>query len=172
MSSVLTVEVVPMVRAHLGAVLAIDALVYPKPWSASLYKQELRSNERVHLTALIDGVVVGHGGLMLLHDEGHVSTVAVDPDWQRRGVARRLMVGLCRAAIERGMAAMTLEVRVSNRPAQELYRQFGFAPAGVRQNYYVDDDEDALIMWAADIQSQDYRLRLGRAAAGETGEQP
>ena len=165
MSAVASLAVEPMTRAHLREVLTIDALVYPRPWSASLFKQELASPDRVHLVAIADEAVVGHAGLMLLHDEGHVSTVAVHPDHQRGGIARRLMIALTRAAIERDMASLTLEVRTSNRAAQELYRAFGFVPAGVRRNYYTDGDEDALVMWAVDIQSVPYRERLAAIEA-------
>ena len=172
MNAVASVSVTPMTRSHLRQVLAIDKLVYPRPWSAALFKQELASRDRVHLAALVDDELVGHAGLMLLHDEGHVSTVAVHPDWQRRGVARRLMIELSRAAIERGMVALTLEVRVSNKAAQELYRQFGYAPAGVRRNYYTDVEEDALVMWATGIQEPDYAERLDQLESADGMERP
>ena len=69
---------------------------------------------------------------------------------------------LAREARRRGATALTLEVRVSNTGAQELYRKFGFAPAGMRKNYYVETNEDALVMWAEDIDADAYdeRLRL------------
>ena len=78
---------------------------------------------------------------------------------QRRGVATALLLGLADAAIERGSGAWTLEVRVSSKGAQDLYRRFGFSPAGVRARYY-ENTEDAIVMWCNDIQGDDYRALL------------
>ncbi len=66
------------------------------------------------------------------------------------------MLAVCREAVERGADAMTLEVRFSNRGAQGLYRQFGFRPVGVRKGYYQETGEDALVMWAHDVNEQRY----------------
>ena len=102
-------------------------------------------------------MVVGYGGLMVSGDDGHITTLAVDPAWHRRKLASRLLLALAREGIARGVASLTLEVRVGNVAAQELYRQFGFAPAGIRKNYYVETNEDALVMWAHDVDTADYR---------------
>jgi ribosomal-protein-alanine N-acetyltransferase len=72
-------------------------------------------------------------------------------------------------ARERECSHLTLEVRVSNAPAQELYRRFGFRPAGIRKNYYIETNEDALVMWADDIGTDEYAERLEAIAAGITG---
>jgi ribosomal-protein-alanine N-acetyltransferase len=139
----LDVAVLPMRRRHLRAVLRIEALVYPRPWSLGLFMSELAlRTTRVYLVAKVGNDVVGYAGLMVTGSDGHVTTVAVDPDWHRNGIGTRLVLGLCRAAAERGCTGMTLEVRVGNTGAQELYRAFGFAPAGVRKNYYTETNED------------------------------
>ena len=91
----------------------------------------------------------------------HITSVAVDPAAQGGGVAARLLAAVHRGALAKGATAMTLEVRASNRRAQELYRRFGFAPAGVRQKYY-ENSEDAIVMWCHEIQGTDYRRRLER----------
>ena len=103
--------------------------------------------------------MVGYGGLWFAADEGHVTNVAVAPDEQRRGVATALLLGLADEAIRHDCIAWTLEVRVSSTGAQELYRRFGFAPAGVRTRYY-ENTEDAIVMWCNDIQGDDYRALL------------
>jgi len=155
------VRIVPMQREHLGDVHRIDEQVYPKPWSLSLFRQELALTEsRVYVVAQVDGQLVGHAGMMLAAGEGHITTVAVDPSWQGRGVASRLLLELHRRAIERGVTAMTLEVRVSNQRAIDLYRRFGYAPAGIRRNYYSEEGEDALIMWAHDVHQPAHAERL------------
>jgi ribosomal-protein-alanine N-acetyltransferase len=104
--------------------------------------------------------VVGYIGMLRSLEDGHVTTIAVDPAWHRRGIGTRLLAAAARAAMARDCQNLTLEVRVSNAGAQELYRRFGFAPAGIRKAYYPDNGEDALIMWANDIDSAGYARRL------------
>jgi ribosomal-protein-alanine N-acetyltransferase len=107
--------------------------------------------------------------MMLVVGEGHVSTLAVDPRWHRYGIGSRLLLALARESIARGMTALTLEVRLSNQPAQNLYRKFGFAPAGLRKNYYTETGEDALIMWAHDVDAEAYQRRLSDVEASIPG---
>ncbi len=160
----LTIE--PMRRRDLrGGVMAIESVSYPRPWSQSVFESEIaqmRSGTRRYLVARRQsaaagrrGPVVGYAGLWFAADEGHVTNVAVAPDEQRRGVATALLLGLADEAIRHGCTAWTLEVRVSSTGAQELYRRFGFAPAGVRTRYY-ENTEDAIVMWCNDIQGADY----------------
>ena len=163
-------SIVPMKRRHLKAVVAIEQQVFPTPWSLSLYLSELAmGTSRAYYVALLGGDVVGYAGLMVAAGEGHVTTIGVDGTWQRRGIGRRLLLELARTARERGAEDLTLEVRVTNTGAQALYHEFGFAPAGIRKNYYAEVNEDALIMWAHDIQSPEYERRLELIAerAGE-----
>jgi ribosomal-protein-alanine N-acetyltransferase len=162
----LEVVIGPMRRRHLRAVLRIEQQVYPRPWSLGLFMSELGfGSSRVYVTARVDGTVVGYGGLMLVADDGHITTLAVDPCWHRQRIGTRLLDTLARASIERGAKNLTLEVRVGNEPAQGLYRAFGFAPAGIRKGYYVETKEDALIMWANDVDTPDYAARLEALAA-------
>jgi ribosomal-protein-alanine N-acetyltransferase len=114
-------------------------------------------------------MVVGYAGLMITVDDGHITTIAVDPAWQRHKLGSRLLLALARQAVGRGATSLTLEVRVGNRGAQELYRRFGFRPAGVRKNYYVETNEDALVMWADDVDSEEYARRLDEIEAGIPG---
>lgn len=164
------VTLAPMRRRHLRGVLAIEEQVYPKPWSMALFLSELGlSDQRTYLVAKVDGRVVGYGGVMYVLPDAHVTTLAVDPAVQRQAIATRLLLALCRAAITKGATALTLEVRTSNAAAQELYRRFGFAPAGVRKGYYSDTGEDAIVMWANDIDAPEYGARLDELAAAIAG---
>ena len=164
------VYIVPMRRRHVRSVLRIESQVYPRPWSMGLFMSELAlRNSRAYYVARVDGVVVGYGGLMVVADEGHVTTLAVDPAWQRRGIGSRLLLTLAGEAIAREARSLTLEVRMSNTGAQELYRRFGFAPAGVRKRYYVETNEDALVMRAHDIDGTAYRRRLAAIESGLPG---
>ncbi len=159
----LAVQIVPMRRRHLRSVLAIEAKVYPRPWSLGLFLGELNLHvARSYFVARAAGRVIGYGGLMFSLEDAHVTTLAVDPAWQRHKVGQRLMVVLAREAVRRGSENLTLEVRVSNEAAQALYRRFGLAPVGIRKGYYVESGEDAIVMWAHGIDDEAYAGRLLR----------
>jgi ribosomal-protein-alanine N-acetyltransferase len=161
------VALVPMQRRHLKGVLRIEAQVYPKPWTESLFLSELAlPASRCYLVARVGRAAVGYAGVMWAPDEAHVTTIAVDPAWQRHRVATRLLAALTRAAIERGYDAMTLEVRVSARGAQALYRRFGFSPEGARRAYYSDPVEDAVVMWVRGIRDPAHGRLLDALASG------
>ncbi len=175
----LPVTIEPMRRRHLRGVLRIEQAVNPRPWSSSLFSSELRLRDsRAYVVARSGTDLIGFGGLMIVAGDGHITNVGVDQSYRRHAVATRLMLQLARRALAEGVGALTLEVRVSNEAAQGLYRRFGFVPAGVRGAYYPPDDahtnpdpppgsrpprrdhEDALIMWANDIDTPEYRARL------------
>ncbi|HVX16585.1 MAG TPA: ribosomal protein S18-alanine N-acetyltransferase [Acidimicrobiales bacterium] len=166
----LVVVLTPMQHDHLPEVLRIEAQAYPRPWSEGLFKGELAlTGSRVYAVATVADAVVGYAGALYIAGEAHVTTVAVDEQWRRHAIATRLVLLLVEAAIERGIDQMTLEVRVSNTGARDLYRRFGFAPAGVRKNYYPETNEDALVMWAHELGSPAYAERLDAVRAAIPG---
>lgn len=129
------------------AVLEIERLSFSSPWPAYAFNQELTANRLAHYVVARSGNrVVGFAGVWLMADEAHITTFGVHPDHRRQGVGRRLLLRLAEMAIGLRATCMTLEVRVSNLPAQELYRSFGFEVSGRRIAYYSDDGEDALVM--------------------------
>jgi ribosomal-protein-alanine N-acetyltransferase len=165
----LHVELVAMKRRHLRSVLKIETQVYPRPWSLGLFLQEIAlKGSRTYVVAKVGPTVVGYAGVMYIAGDGHVTTIAVDPDWHRHGVGTRLLLALHRAGIAHECTGFTLEVRVSNHAAQELYRRFGYAPAGIRKNYYAESNEDALVMWAHDVDLPAHAQRLNEIE-GELG---
>jgi ribosomal-protein-alanine N-acetyltransferase len=95
---------------------------------------------------------------MVVGDEAHVTNILVAPEARNRRIGLRLMLGLIDAAIEMGARHLTLEVRSGNQAARALYARLGLAPVGMRKGYYADDD--ALVMWAHDIDSDSYSERL------------
>ncbi len=149
-----------LANKHVRAVHRIDSQVYPKPWSITLLRQEIDLADRFHIVALDTGSVVGHAGLMSVVDQGHITTVAVAPKSQGSGIASALMLVLVDRARALRHRSLTLEVRVSNDRAIDLYRRFGFVPAGIRKSYYADTGEDGLVMWAGDIDEVQYDSRL------------
>ncbi|HQV56992.1 MAG TPA: ribosomal protein S18-alanine N-acetyltransferase [Ilumatobacteraceae bacterium] len=159
-TDVLTIA--PMRRRDLAEVMPIEQVSYPRPWTEGVFRSELvqaRAGERHYVTARRGTALIGYAGLMYAVDDAHVTNIAVAPSMQRMGVGRRLLAELAWAAIDHGSAAMTLEVRASNRAAQALYEQFGFIGVGVRQRYY-ENVEDAIVMWANDIQDPDFVAHL------------
>jgi ribosomal-protein-alanine N-acetyltransferase len=159
----ITVHIAPMRRRHLRSVLRIEAQVYPRPWSLSLFMSELAlRTSRAYVVARVDGMVAGYAGMMLAGDDAHITTIAVDPEWHRYKIGTRLLLHLVREAVGRDARHVTLEVRVGKNSAQALYRVFGFRPAGVRKNYYAETNEDALVMWADDVDQPEYTRRLSR----------
>ena len=159
------VTITPMRRRHLRSVLRIEAQVYPRPWSLGLFMSELAlKTTRAYFVAKVANQVVGYAGLMITGSDGHVTTIAVDPEWQRQHIGTRLLLALTTAAVDAGCTGLTLEVRVTNAGAQAMYRDFGFAPAGIRKNYYTETNEDAIVMWAHDIDLDVHRARVAAIA--------
>jgi [ribosomal protein S18]-alanine N-acetyltransferase len=160
-SDAATVRISPMRRRHIRSILKIEEVVYPRPWAASVFASEIEQVPRArrYFVAHIGRRLVGYGGLLVAPDSAHITNVAVDPGYRRQGIATRVLLALARDAVDRGAPALTLEVRVGNDGAQQLYRRFGFVPAGMRKRYYEGTD-DAIVMWAHDIGEPAYRARL------------
>ena len=140
-------------RMHLEdvrAVITLDRASFPLPWSERAYRLELTENTAAHLfvaeTAGERPRVIGYGGFWFLVEEAHISTLAVDPCYRRKGIGGRLLRHLLREARKLGAETVTLEVRASNREAQALYRKHGFEVRAIKPRYYRDNDEDALLM--------------------------
>ncbi len=148
-----------MARSDIPAVAALEAVIYPQPWSPRVFFDELAMDSRSYVVAIdAGGTLVGYGGLLLVEEDAHITTVAVDPEVRGQHVGSRVMLALVERALAAGARHLTLEVRITNSVAQGLYDRFGFDPIGRRKNYY--KDEDALVMWATDIDTTEYAERL------------
>ena len=159
-----SIAIRPLNYSDLPQVLAIERRSFPTPWSLAMFVLELSRPSGVCLAmtqveqAPSGGSVEDGGGTRTVAqrllgylicsryaDDWHIMNIAVDPTARRRGLATALLEELfARAGRDR---AYTLEVRTSNSPAIALYERFGFRPAGLRERYYQDTGEDALIMW-------------------------
>ncbi len=148
-------------RRDLRHLLPIEAAVFPEPWSVGVFNSELALRHgRLYRGAWHDDDMAGYIGFMIVDEEAHVTTIATAPAYQRQGVARTLLIDGIHTLLPMGVRHLSLEVAASNEGAQTLYRRFGFAPVGVRKNYYPITGEDALVMWAYDIDTPDYAQRL------------
>jgi ribosomal-protein-alanine N-acetyltransferase len=137
----MTVEDIPQIQL-------VEGKCFPTPWSRSIFVSELTRNDNaIYIVAAVGERIVGYAGIWIILDEGHITNIAVDPNFRRQGIGQGLMDVLTVEAVKRGVTAMTLEVRVTNYGAQALYTKLGFVPNGIRKEYYQDDKEDALIMW-------------------------
>ncbi|MET3576876.1 ribosomal protein S18-alanine N-acetyltransferase [Bhargavaea ullalensis] len=137
-----------MVLADVPAVYRVETDAFPAPWSLEAFEQEMLRNEYAYYVLVEAGEeVIGYAGMWLILDESHITNVAVLASHRGTGIGEALMRETMRRAIIRGARTMTLEVRVSNEPARNLYRKLGFKEGGIRRGYYTDNGEDALVMW-------------------------
>lgn len=126
----------------------IERLCFPDPWSKDALVFEFTENPRAfYVVAELDNQVVGYAGLWWVVDEGHITNVAVKPGFRNRKIGEGIMDVLIDFTSKEGIKHHTLEVRISNEPAINLYQKFGFQVEGVRKKYYLNNGEDALIMW-------------------------
>jgi [ribosomal protein S18]-alanine N-acetyltransferase len=184
----LPVRIEPMRVEDIGAVLEIERQSFSAPWSARAYDYELRYNDLAHYfvarlqqppslrggprnwldsflhprPASESSVIVGYVGFWLMAGEAHISTIAVTPRYRGRSLGELILVAALERAMELHAQEATLEVRVSNLPAQELYLKYGFAKVGARKGYYTDNNEDALIMTTPLLGSAEYQQRFQR----------
>jgi len=135
-----------MEAGDIDSVCAIEERAFPSPWSRQSFEEEMENDLAIHLVADIEDRIAGYIGAWRVLDEGHITNLAVDTDWRRQGLGRRLLDSMETQLYREGTRRVTLEVRVSNEPALSLYRRQGYRERGVRKRYY-QDNEDAYIMW-------------------------
>src|SRR5215813_655008 len=136
----------PMGHADVDAVAAIERRSYAVPWHENAYHTELSNRSAAYFVARLDGKIVGYGGMWVIMDEAHLTTLAVDPRYQGRKIGERLLQSIMEEAILHGASRATLEVRERNTVAQNLYRKYGFRDAALRKHYYTDNQENAIVM--------------------------
>lgn len=157
----------PMALKDVDEVHELDKLAYPIAWPVNVYTREIAANTSLFFVLEIPGCapasdnllrrllrggddterqLIGFSGMWYVIDEAHVSTIAVHPDWHGNGLGDLLFWNMLRHAFYLGVAKLTLEVRVSNTIAQNLYRKYGLDVIGLRKGYYSDNGEDAYMM--------------------------
>lgn len=149
-----------MREEDLDEVMAVERDSFSSPWTRDMYLREIKKEEGCYLVAMIGKELAGYCGALLILDEAHIMTLAVRRDLRRRGIAARMLLELIACSEDMGARFLTLEVRKSNNAAIELYTSFGFQIMGERKNYYLDNLEDAYIMWTEDITSPPFRERM------------
>lgn len=133
----------------LDQVMSLELACFSVPWSREAFENELTKNQLAsYLVIEEQGQVVGYCGVWYVMDEGHITNVAVHPEHRKKGLGKALIKALIKEAVLQTIHHLTLEVRVSNQAAIALYKTMGFEEVGIRPKYYMDNHEDALIMWA------------------------
>ncbi|GGD94644.1 ribosomal protein S18-alanine N-acetyltransferase [Paenibacillus nasutitermitis] len=145
-----------MTLSDIPDIIEIEHEAFTCPWSEEAFVNELTNNHFArYMVMAYEKAVIGYGGMWTIMDEAHVTNIAVREIYRGMGLGERLLRELMKTALFFGSSKMTLEVRVTNDIAQGLYRKLGFEPSGIRPNYYSDNLEDALIMWAELKQGSD-----------------
>lgn len=139
----------PMRVDDIETICDIEQEAFPTPWTAGAFHNELTNNHFAHYLVMeLEARIAGYAGMWIIMDEAHITNIAVRHPYRGRKLGERLLSELRVKARALGARRMTLEVRVTNRVAQNLYEKMGFRSVGVRKGYYTDNNEDALIMWA------------------------
>jgi len=156
----------PLTIERLPEVLTLDKLCLGGLWTEDGYQREIESPnsdllvlEQSAILPSQPSAILGLGCLWAILDEAHITTLAIHPDYHRCGLGQWLLVQLLVAANRRQLTHATLEVRVTNQPALQLYQKFGFKIAGRRKRYYADD-EDALVLWRNNLQTDSFMVAL------------
>lgn len=136
----------PMQKDDLDQVMRIEVVAFPTPWSRQSYEGELVNKFASYFIIEDERRIKAYAGIWCVFEDAHITNVAVDPEYRRQGLGREIMEALIARAREKGAERIYLEVRPSNLAAINLYRAFGFLPAGVRRGYYTDNQEDALLL--------------------------
>ena len=154
--------------------MRIERQSFPTHWTVKAYLNELSNRAAIYIVAAVGDRdagterVLGYGGLWLIMDEAHITTIAVVPELRGRKIGDRILCRMLQAVQDRGGARATLEVRETNTPALRLYEKYGFEYVAVRKAYYEDTKEDGHILWINDMTSPEWRRRFAanRAAVG------
>lgn len=154
-------QISAMSEADLKEVVRIEAQSFSTTWPPNAFYNELRDNKLAHyFVGKIDAQIVAYGGIWVILEDSHVTTIAVDPSQRGRKFGELMLLHLLDHAILSGASWITLEVRESNTVAQALYRKYGFTTVSTRRGYYSDNSESALVMWAGNLKGALYSNRL------------
>lgn len=143
--------VCPFEEKYIDSILSIEKLSFTDPWSRDSMEKELNNNFARYVVVKLEDKVIGYGGMWIILDEGHITNIAVAPEYRCIGAGKLILKSLINICKKEKVISLTLEVRVSNTIAQSLYSKFGFVTEGIRKNYYADNNENALIMWKRNI---------------------
>jgi ribosomal-protein-alanine N-acetyltransferase len=130
------------------AVHNVEKACFPVPWTTDILYHEVTENRHAYYFVVdLEGEIIGYAGMWVVIDEAQITNIAILPQFRGKKIGEKLFSHMILSAIRLGAEQLSLEVRVSNTVAQKMYRKFGLIPGGIRKNYYVDNQEDAMVMW-------------------------
>ena len=141
------IQIRNMKEKDIDEISELERLSFKTPWSRKSFEEELENKVARYIVAEAAGKVIGYCGVWIIVDEGHITNVAVHPDYRGQGIGKMLVEHLIALCKDEEVYKLTLEVNTNNTVAQGLYQSFGFESQGVRKGYYTDTNEDAMIMW-------------------------
>ena len=148
---------------HVDALVELDRICFDGLWSRETYLRELESPNSDLLglfSPIYPSQLLGMGCFWSILSEAHITILAVHPQHQHQGLGQTLLVSLLQKAYNQGLERATLEVRASNQTAISLYQKFGFKTAGRRRRYYIDNGEDALILWLGSFKHAQFQQTI------------
>ncbi len=152
-----------MNEGDLSQVLALEEKIFPSPWTEDLFLDELRQGQNaMYMVALKGDRLLGYIGAHLFKSEVHITNMAVDEEFRRKGLGSLLLITCVRRGYDVGARWLTLEVREGNWEARQFYKRFGFEEIGLRHGYYAETGENAVIMVTGDIHAPDFRQLVDR----------
>jgi [ribosomal protein S18]-alanine N-acetyltransferase len=139
--------------SEIDAVLAIEEASFTNPWTREMYLAELQNTgvSFFYLARDLERQTIGFCSVWRVLDELHINNLAVLPAYRRAGIGAALLTHVLDAGARLGARRATLEVRRSNEAARQLYERFGFSIVGVREGYYSNPVEDALVLWRQEL---------------------
>ena len=142
----------------INEILKIEAQCYGEHhWSYESFASELANKISSYYCAECNSKPVGYIGFWKIVQESHVTNVSVNPEFQNKKIAHKLLLTMIDECYKEKIKYITLEVRESNSKAIHLYEKFGFKSLGKRKKYYQDNNENALIMWSENIFDNKYK---------------
>ena len=160
-------KIAPATAENIEEILVLDCLCFMGVWTRDAYLREIESPNSSLLLLWLTGAqfppkLIGLGCLWSIVEEAHITLLGIDPQYHRRGLGMFLLHSLLKDALQRNLERATLEVKVTNDPALNLYEKFGFKVAGKRKNYYPKTGEDAFILWLDGLNKPEFKQQLDR----------
>ena len=147
-------EIILASEGDLEAISTLEERCFSSPFPLAVLYEDICVSKHPYFIAKYDGKIIGYGGMYIIIDEAYILNICILPEYRGNGYGKMLLKSMMSYAAKKGALSMTLEVRVSNAIALELYKDLGFTVEAIRPNYYEDTGEDAYIMWKQGIEEQ------------------
>lgn len=136
-----------MTHPDIEEIIKLEKKIFPSPWTKETFKDLLKLSKNCEgLVAVMKENIIGYAVFWTVEEELHIANIAVIEEYRRKGLGRRIVEMMMEKSHDDGVKYACLEVRESNRIAIQMYNDLGFQKAGIRENYYSDNRENAVLM--------------------------